>query len=226
MHAVIFDFDGVLADTESLHMLALQQAFAGRGWTLTDADYLTRYLGYDDRGVVAAFVAAEGIQVTPRDAAAVLAEKKRAYGELLAAGRVLFPGARACILRLAEAFPLAIASGSLRGEIEHILAANGLRDAFTAIVGADDVAAGKPAPDSYLSAASALGVHPARALAIEDSPWGLQSARSAGLVTIGVTTSYRADGLGDADHVIASLDEVTVALVRTLVERGAGQGRA
>ena len=222
MHAVIFDFDGVLADTERLHMLALQQAFAGRGWALTDADYLTRYLGYDDRGVVAAFVAAEGIQITPRDAAAVLADKKRAYGELLAAGRVLFPGARACIQRLADVFPLAIASGSLRGEIEHILAANDLRDAFTAIVGADDVTAGKPAPDSYLSAASALGVHPARALAIEDSPWGLQSARSAGLVTIGVTTSYRADGLVDADHVITSLDEVTVALVRTLLARGNG----
>lgn len=224
MHAVIFDFDGVLADTEHLHMLALQQAFAARGWTLTDADYVTRYLGYDDRGVVAAFAEAVGIPVTPRDAATVLADKERVYAELLATGRVLFPGARACVERLAQAFPLAIASGSLRGEIEHILAANNLRDPFTAIVGADDVRAGKPAPDSYLSAASALGVHPARALAIEDSPWGLRSARSAGMVTIGVTTSYQADALTDADHVITSLDEVTVALVRTLLARGVEAG--
>jgi len=222
VHAVIFDFDGVLADTERLHLLALQEVFAARGWALTDADYFAHYLGYDDRGIVTAFSEAGGIQVTPREAAAVLADKKRVYGELLAAGRVLFPGARACIQRLSEVFPLAIASGSLRGEIEHILDANQLRDAFTAIVGADDVREGKPAPDSYLSAASALGVQPARALAIEDSPWGLQSARSAGLVTIGVTTSYRADGLPGADHVIASLDEVTVPLVRTLLARGAG----
>jgi HAD superfamily hydrolase (TIGR01509 family) len=220
VHAVIFDFDGVLADTERLHLLALQQAFAARGWTMTDADYFAHYLGYDDRGIVAAFSAAGGIQITPRDAVAVLADKKRVYGELLAAGRVLFPGARACIQRLAEVFPLAIASGSLRGEIEHILAANRLRDAFTAVVGADDVREGKPAPDSYLSAAAALGVHPAHALAIEDSPWGLQSARSAGLVTIGVTTSYRADGLVEADHIITSLEEVTVALVRRLLARG------
>lgn len=216
MHAVIFDFDGVLADTERLHMLALQQAFAGRGWALTDADYLTHYLGYDDRGVVAAFAAAEVIQVTPRDAAAVLVDKKRVYGKLLAAGRVLFPGARACIERLAEAFPLAIASGSLRGEIEHILAANDLRDLFKAIVGADDVRAGKPAPDSYLRAAQALGVKGAQALAIEDSPMGLQSARGAGLVTVGITTSYRAEALTGADHVIGSLDEVTVPFVRAL----------
>ena len=224
MYAVIFDFDGVLADTESLHMLALQQAFAGRGWTLTEADYLTRYLGYDDRGVVAAFVAAEGIQVTPRDAAGVLADKQHRYAGLLATSQVLFPGTRACIQRLADVFPLAIASGSLRGEIEHILAANDLRDAFKAIVGADDVRAGKPAPDSYLRAAQALGVEGAQALAIEDSPMGLQSARSAGLVTIGVTTSCRPEALTGADHIIASLDEVTVSLVRTLLARGNGAG--
>ena len=224
MHAVIFDFDGVLADTERLHLLALQRAFATHGWTLTDADYVTHYLGYDDRGVVAAFTRVKGIHMTADDAAGVLADKKRHYEALLTTAQVLFPGARACIQRLAEAFFLAIASGSLRGEIEHILAANNLRDPFKAIVGADDVRAGKPAPDSYLSATSALGVPPMRALAIEDSPWGLQSARSAGLVTIGVTTSYRAEALTDADHVITSLDEVTVALVRTLLARGVQAG--
>ena len=224
MHAVIFGFDGVLVDTEQLHMRALQQAFAAHGWALTDADYLTRYLGFDDRGVLTAFTETHGIQATPRNAASVLADKQRRYAEFLATSQVLFPGARACIERLAEAFPLAIASGSLRGEIERILAANNLRDPFKAIVGADDVRAGKPAPDSYLSATSALGVPPMRALAIEDSPWGLQSARSAGLVTIGVTTSYRAEALTDADHVITSLDEVTVALVRTLLARGVQAG--
>jgi len=101
--------------------------------------------------------------------------------------------------------------------MEHTLAANDLRHHFGAVVGADDVRAGKPAPDGYLAAAAALGVRPELALAIEDSPWGLQSARAAGLMTIGITTSYVAGALTEADVVIGSLDEVTVDQVRTWI---------
>jgi beta-phosphoglucomutase len=215
--AVIFDFDGVLADTERLHLTALQQTFAARGYTLTEPDYFAHYLGYDDRGVITHFADAQGWTLGAGEALAVLDDKERRYAELLAAGQVLFAGARACVTRLAEAFPIAIASGSLRGEIEHILAANDLRHHFSAVVGADDVREGKPAPDGYLAAAAALGVRPELALAIEDSPWGLQSARAAGLVTIGITTSYVAGALTEADEVIASLDAVTVDQVRTWI---------
>jgi beta-phosphoglucomutase len=217
LRAVIFDFDGVLVDTEGLHLRAMQLAFAPRGWTLSEADYFDRYLGYDDRGLVAAFARDHHVSITAANAAFVLSDKEQRYAALVTSGQVLFPTARACVERLAHAFPLAVASGSLRGEIEHILHANGLRRYFAAIVGADDVSAGKPAPESYLRAAAALGVPGAEALAIEDSPMGLASARSAGLATVGITTSYRADALTDAHHVIASLDEVTVAFVRGLI---------
>jgi beta-phosphoglucomutase len=214
MNAVIFDFDGVLVDTERLHMRAIQLAFVPRGWTLTETDYFDRYLGYDDRGLVEAFARDHGIPVTAADAASVLAHKEREYAAMVESGDVLFPGARACIERLADAFPLAVASGSLHAEIEHILGANGLLHHFGAIVGADDVREGKPAPDSYRAAASALAVRPEHALCIEDSPMGLQSAGGAGLFTVGITTSFRASALTDADCVIDSLDDVTVAQVR------------
>jgi HAD superfamily hydrolase (TIGR01509 family) len=218
--AVIFDFDGVLVDTERLHLRAIQHAFAPKGWTLTEGDYFDRYLGYDDRGLVAAFARDCGIAVTAADAASVLAHKEREYAAIVIAGDVLFPGARACVERLAGVFPLAIASGSLRGEIEHILQANDLRRCFRAIVGADDVTAGKPAPDSYLRAAASLGVRPTLALAIEDSPMGLQSARQAGLITVGITTSYGHDALSHADFVIGSLDDVTAPQIRAWIAKG------
>jgi len=98
--AVIFDFDGVLADTERLHLTALQQTFATRGFTLTESDYFAHYLGYDDRGVITHFAEAQGWTLGTGEAQEVLDDKERRYAELLAAGQVLFAGARACVTRL------------------------------------------------------------------------------------------------------------------------------
>ena len=98
-----------------------------------------------------------------------------------------------------------------------MLAAAGLTQAFAAVVGADDVPRSKPAPDPYLAAVRALGVPASAAVAIEDSHWGLESARAAGLRTIALTTSYGAAALGDADLVLDSLDDVTVDTVERLL---------
>ncbi len=209
VHAVVFDFDGVLADTERLHLVALRNTLATQGWTLTDADYFTHYLGFDDRGCFTEFARRQGVTLDDGVLQALLRDKEHRYADLFDRGQVLFPTARPCIERLAADFPLAIASGSLRGEIERILDANDLRGFFRTIVGADDVREGKPAPESYAKAVAALGIAGADAIAIEDSPWGLQSARGAGLRTIGITTSYPAPVLTDAHHVVASLDEIT-----------------
>jgi HAD superfamily hydrolase (TIGR01509 family) len=213
LRAVVFDFDGVLADTERLHLVALRATLATRGWTLTDEDYFTHYLGYDDRGCLTEFARRQGVSLSGETMLALLGDKEERYATLFARGEVLYPTARACIERLAEVFPLAIASGSLRGEIETILDANDLLSFFSVIVGADDVKAGKPAPESYVRAVDLLGVAGAEAVAIEDSPWGLQSARGAGLRTIGITTSYAAPALTDAMHVVTSLDDITPAFL-------------
>ena len=215
LRAIVFDFDGVLADTERLHLVALRDTLATRGWTLTEAAYYEFFLGYDDRGCLTEFARREGVTLDDATLGALLEDKETRHAALADAGQVLYPTARACIERLADHFPLAIASGSLRGEIEWILDRNDLRSYFSVIVGADDVMEGKPAPDSYRRAVDLLGVDGHEALAIEDSPWGLQSARGAGLHTIGITTSYAAPALTDAHHVVSSLDDITVdALVR------------
>jgi beta-phosphoglucomutase-like phosphatase (HAD superfamily) len=129
---------------------------------------------------------------------------------------VLYPGSAACVTRLADAFPLAIASGSLHAEIEDILAVAKLRAPFRAIIGADDVARSKPAPDPYLAAAEALGVEPSACVAIEDSSWGITSARTAGLWTIALTTTAPVANLAGANRIVEGLDEISVDLVRAL----------
>jgi len=209
--AVIFDFDGVLADTERLHLRAFQAALANSGFVLNDSDYFTRYVGYDDRETFVKLAQDSGLPLDRARLDHLLQAKSAAYRAQLAEGSALFPHTRACVERLRPHFPLAIASGSLHAEIADILTAAGLAGMFGAIVGADDVARSKPAPDLYLAAARGLGVAPSAAVAIEDSHWGLEAARAAGLRRVAVTTSYPAEFLRPhAERVIASLDEVTV----------------
>jgi beta-phosphoglucomutase len=212
---VIFDFDGVLADTEGLHLRAFQEVFRGRGWTLDDRVYFDAYLGFDDEGLIAAFDRDQTLGLSPAELDALVDEKGRVFASYIAKGSVLFPGARACVERLASAFTLGIASGALKHEITGILGAARLANHFQTIVSAEDVSECKPAPEPYLTAAARLGVAPAACLAIEDSPPGLEAARAAGMTTIGITTTATRDAL-TADHVVDSLDEISADLVARL----------
>lgn len=213
MTAVVFDFDGVLVDTEPLHLRAFQDAFAPLGWPLDSAAYAQRYLGFDDLGLIAAYGRDRGLVIPPEQVDALMAAKSGAFRARLGTGSVLFPHARACVSALGARFPLAIASGALHAEIEDILRGADLLAPFRAVVGADDVPRSKPAPDCYLKAAELIGVPAASCVVVEDSKWGLASARGAGMRTIGVTTTSAAAELAAADRIIDSLAELTVELV-------------
>jgi HAD superfamily hydrolase (TIGR01509 family) len=214
--AVIFDFDGVLANTERLHFHAIQDALAEHGRALDERAYYERFLGYGDRDVFVEVAREGGWPLDADVLRSLMSLKSSRYRHHLAAGDALYATAVPCIRLLAPRFQLAIASGSLRQEILDILEAGAIREPFLAVVGADDVEHGKPAPEPYLKAAAALGVAPSSAVAIEDSRWGLESARAAGLKTIGVTTTYPAAALAPADAIVNSLDEVTVGLIEGL----------
>lgn len=213
---VIFDFDGVIADTEGLHLRAFQEVFATRGWRLDETAYFDRYLGYDDVGLVEAFSREGALNLSRSDVGQLVEEKTHLFGQYLEAGEVLFPAARACITRLAGAYRLGIASGALKVEITSILQAAGLLDHFPTIVAADDVTACKPAPEPYAKAAARLGANPDQCVAIEDSPPGLASARTAGLRTIGLTTTAPSALLTDADLVLDGLHQVTIETIAEL----------
>lgn len=222
IRAVVFDFDGVLANSEPLHFLAFRDIAAREGVTLTEAAYYTRYLGFDDAGAFRAMAADSGVKWDERQVAELI-ERKAERLEMLECGvSVLFPGARDAIERMSALGPVAIASGALRHEILRVLEREHLNAYFAAVVSAEDTPASKPDPAPYLRAVGLLATHwgePLEAgecVAVEDSRWGLQSARQAGLHTIAVTHSYRADELGEADAIIGHLDMLTRELLKSL----------
>jgi HAD superfamily hydrolase (TIGR01509 family) len=219
MTAVVFDFDGVLANSEGLHLRAFQETFAARGWSLDDREYAERYLGYDDRTMMATYLRDHALPIGSDLVEELTREKAQAFDRLLSSAPVLYPSAPACVRALAARFPLAIASGSLRAEITGILDRAGLLAAFRGIVSAEDVGRSKPAPDPYLRAADVLRVRPQDCVAVEDSHWGIDAARDAGMKTIGITTTSHASALSAADRIIGTLDELTPELVEALAAR-------
>ena len=214
--AIVFDFDGVLADSEPLHLRAYQKVLSAMGITLTTEDYYTRYLGYDDEGVFTRVAAEHGLPMDDRRLQAFVAEKALVFDEAIESEDILYPGAAACVTRMAARYPLGIASGALRHEIEAILRSASLLEHFRFIVGSGDAAQSKPAPDPYRRAAELHGLAPGECAAIEDSRWGIVSAKSAGLACIGLTTTYPRSHLTDADWIVESLDEFTPALIESL----------
>jgi beta-phosphoglucomutase-like phosphatase (HAD superfamily) len=216
LRAIVFDFDGVIANSEPLHFRGYRDVLAEEGVTLTEPDYYARYLGFDDVGAFQAIGAEQGASWT-RARVDDLVARKAVRLELLERDvSILFPGAAAAIRRASAAMPIAIASGARGAEIRRVLERENLLTCFAAIVAAEDTPVSKPAPDPYLRAlallapATGANLRGAECVAIEDSVWGLASARSAGLKTVGVTHTYEASALTTADLVIGGLDALDI----------------
>jgi len=224
VRAVVFDFDGVIANSEPLHFRAFRDVLSTESIVLTEADYYARYLGYNDERAFREIGAERGRRWDDRAVANLIAQKAVVTEELERHGSILFAGAREAIEELARHCPLAIASGALRTEIERTLARERLAAHFTVIVSGDDDVASKPAPDPYLRAVERLAVAhhssksliPSDCVAVEDSPWGLESARTAGLATVGVAHTYPREALTAADVVIDTIAALTWEVVCSL----------
>lgn len=214
--AVVFDFDGVLANSEPLHLAAYQEVFSALGVQLTRDEYYANYLGYDDQGVFRKLGAAQGWMLDDGRVAALIEEKSRVFDATIERTDILYPAAAECVQRLGAEFPLGIASGALRYEIEMILERARLDRHFRFIVSSGDTANSKPWPDPYIRAAELHGVSASACVAIEDSRWGIESAKAAGLKCVGITTTYPASELRSADRVIDSLGEFRAELIHAL----------
>ena len=219
IRAIVFDFDGVLANSEPLHLLSYQVVLDERGIALGREEYYTHYLGFDDVTAFKVISERRGQRWSEAQIAAILERKTVVFDDIIAStasNDVLYPEAVSCVRRLAETMPLGIASGALRHEIAANLRRADLEDCFRFIVAAGETAASKPAPDPYRRAAELHGVPPGQCVAIEDSRWGIESAKGAGLRCVGITQTYPATGLPGADAIIDSLDEFTVDLFTRL----------
>ena len=223
LQAVFFDFDGVIADTEPLHLRAYQAVLQADGIDLNKSEYYARYLGYDDVGLFDALAKDRHISLSDEKIDEWVAAKSSIVEEMLSSDSILFPGAAACVRMFAERVPLAVASGALEPEIEIVLQQTGLRGSFTAIASASDGVRGKPAPDLYLLAMAKLNdrlpgaIDPAACIAIEDSRWGLEAAQRAGLRCVAVTHTYPAAELGKADLVVETLNDLTLSAIEALI---------
>jgi beta-phosphoglucomutase len=222
IRAVVFDFDGVIANSEPLHFRAYRDVLAERGLGLTEAAYYERYLGYDDVGAFQAIASDAGVSFNEQDIADLVARKAIRLESLERSASVLFPGAREAIARISAVLPTAIASGALKAEILRVLDHEALRSHFPVVVSAEDTPLSKPDPAPYLLAIEQLasiapGLKPSECVAIEDSKWGLLSARVAGMRTVGITQTYPASELVEAaDTVITHLDQFTADLLYSL----------
>ncbi len=224
LQAVIFDFDGVLADSEPIHLRAYQAVLEPEGIHLAREEYDDRYLGFDDAGLFWQLAGDRHLDVSADIVERWIDAKTSYVQRLLASDSILFPGAAACVRDLSTRVPLAIASGALEPEIALVLEAAGLRDRFKAVASASDGVRGKPEPDLYLLALAKLRqssqVDAASCVAVEDSIWGLRAAQAAGLRTAAVTHTYSAAQLAGADLVVETLSELTLDRLASLIVRG------
>jgi len=220
LQAIIFDFDGIIANTEPLHFAGLHKTLKDIGITLTESDYYENYLGYDDRGCFLAALTANRRPIDPQTLTTLMQRKAEAYLESVKDHAVIFPGIPEFVREAAVHYPLAIASGALRHEIEYILEQAGLRKEFRHITSAEDVTAGKPDPQSFLLAFEALRRmdHPhltaESCLVIEDSLPGIRGAKAAGMKVLAVTNTHSVQDLHEAHAIAHSITDVRLSELR------------
>lgn len=211
--SVIFDFDGVIVDTEPFHHQAFMEVLKPYTIVCSWADYLEHYAGFDDRDAFRAFFSNAGKRLSKAKLHELLAEKAETFARVVAGGVTPYPGVLGLIRTLAYDLPLGLCSGAVRSDILPILTQIGLDNIFQVIVTADDVAVSKPDPTCYRLALQHLGcLAPGQCakangcLAIEDSPTGIAAARGAGLPVLAITNNYPAERLqGEGCTVRSSL---------------------
>ena len=216
--AVIFDFDGVIADSEALHYDALNAVFNRYGVDVPKDVHWQKYLGYSDRENIEAVNIDYGMQWDDAKVQVLIDEKKVVFDELIVSSSIIIDGVAIFIQRLTDGgVRRAVCSGALRSDIDLMLAGTDFKDAFETIVSADDVTSGKPDPEGYLLALNKLnenGATPIEAnqcVVIEDSHWGLEAAAAAGMHPVAVTNTYsRSELEREGRKVIDRLDELTI----------------
>jgi len=222
LRAIIFDFDGVIVDSENLIFQLTRQMAAQEGWTVSETEYFRDYLALDDRGIIEHLYQSHGRPVNAKRRDELIAWKFRAYQEIIRDGLPPMPGAVEFVRKSAARHPLAIASGSLRVEIEHLLAKLGLRELFAVLATADDCARSKPEPEVYLKALARLGELAAfqgipllasDCLAIEDAPLGVVAAQAAGMKCLALAHTQPPDELRHADWVAREFADVNLDVI-------------
>lgn len=208
--AVIFDMDGVIADTEPLHKVAFHELFRELGISPEGLEPWDRFVGHSDRHAMVELVGGMDLGLSIDE---LLERKAALFLKAVRQREPLFPQIPRLVEQLAARYALAVASGSLRSAIQEILSFENLGRHFRHAVSVQDVARGKPAPDLFLRAAALLGAAPEACVVLEDSAPGVEAARAAGMRVIGITNTTTAERLAAADAVVGDYDRVRELLL-------------
>lgn len=214
---MIFDFDGVIVDSEPAIIKVYQQMAANEGWHLSEEEYYSDYLALDDRAAVTQLYQTHGRELTLTGRDALIHWKTDAYFEAIRGGLPPLPGAVEFVRECASRYPLAIASGSLRGEVEHLLGQLGLRGEFAVLSTAEESERSKPHPSVYLNALAGLReltgfsekkLEASECLAVEDAPAGIDAAHAAGLRCVALAHSRPMKEIEHADWAFREFAEI------------------
>ncbi len=217
--AVLFDFDGVIADTENVHVAAWERTFAAMGWDVPP-EVCARAAEEDDRLFLKSVFAAKGVKDGDLDG--WVRRKQVLTVEMLSASPRIYAGVKELVDGLAGRVTMAVVSGTWRDNVVTVLRAAGLQSAFAKVIAKEDVDRPKPDPAAYRLALAALGVDADQALALEDSPSGLASARGAGVHVMAV--GHRRNDPAWAGDVPFLLDLRSPDLASRIVEYRARPG--
>lgn len=222
LKAVIFDFDGVISDSEILHFRAFNAVLKQYAFELTTQEYYKTYLGFSDVDCFKFLINERRLGIDQSQIAALVKKKTAIFEHLAKTEGKLIEGVRDFLAMLsANNIPMAICSGALLPEIEMTLDDAGLRGHFQTIVSAEHVRNGKPHPEGFLLALKKLNanrtdtIQARQCIVIEDSNWGLQAAKTAGMHTVAVTNSYDAAKLA-AERVVGNLRELSMGDLQQL----------
>ena len=223
VRAVIFDFDGVITDSEILHLRAFNQSLAPYGVEISTKDYYKNYLGYSDFDCYKKLIDNGLLKINERQIDGIVKKKSKIFEELTKTEGRTIEGVHEFLQMLEDNnIPMAICSGSLLVEIEVILEESGLRHYFTEIVSAEQVKKGKPHPEGFLLCLKKLNkksrppIAAGECIVIEDSHWGLQAGKAAGMHTVAVTNSYDAGQLSMAEEIVSNLNVLTIENLQQL----------
>jgi beta-phosphoglucomutase len=215
--AVLFDFDGVIVNSEPLHFYAFHNVLAAEHVDLSEEEYYRELIGFDDRGAFRHLIEKRKLSVEPKDLTRLMTRKSEVVMELIRERKYhALPGVEEFVRGLWRHYPLAICSGALREEVEAMLEGVALRDCFGIIVAAEDVTIGKPDPQGYLLCMNQLAeknnltLSPQDCLIVEDAPSVIKSVKTVGFPTLGVATSHSLEKLAVADWRVETLDSKLV----------------
>lgn len=217
MIATLLDFDGVLVDSEPVHLAAFNDVLAELGIVVPENDYAERYLSLDDAGVFRAVLARSGRTLREEQVRALVAAKSPRFMARFEEAFRVFPGAAELVERRAARGPVGIVSGALEREIVFALEKMKVTASVSFVVSAESVAASKPDPAPFLRAVDELRKlgHPTSAVAVEDSTGGIAAAKAAGLRCVAVAHTYAREPLllAGADAAVMDLASLTDELL-------------